>query len=288
MSNLPKVLLPLSAFKFVVDSNVWIDAAISDDRKYKDVCNKAIERAKNEGIIIDTRGTFYDLVNAIHKKLNKNELKVRDADKIFEKYKKIVERTDEPTKFTQYAKIHSKELSKCPDKDDHMFLALAHQQGASYIITNDQKHLVSMGEYMGVKIITPKDFLKETLSAYREPDTALKMAASPGASPADERKSLIAEARRKLSGDGTFPVITDAMEGRMYSGEIIAAGTAYVVQKVDEGRGIIHNLQHLKDFTRVINESDVPFLEIAYDREMNGSVGARDGGCHGQKAGVRR
>ena len=49
-------------------------------------------------------------------------------------------------------------------------------------------------------------------------------------------------------------------------------GSAYAVQKIDEGRGIIHNLQYLKDFTRVLNESNIPYLEITYDRDMNGSV----------------
>jgi hypothetical protein len=46
------------------------------------------------------------------------------------------------------------------------------------------------------------------------------------------------------------------------------------VQKIDEGRGIIHNLSYLKDFSKVINESGVPYLEISYDGEMNGKIGA--------------
>jgi predicted nucleic acid-binding protein len=275
--------------KFVIDSNIWIEAASSRNSGLKNICNQAIDRARNEGVIVGNRLTTQDLANATHKLLSNNEITSAIADKMFRKYKDLIAMTPfKETAYVEYSKTHRLELSKCADKDDYPFLALAHQQGASYIITNDQKHLVSMGEYMGVKIITPKDFLKETLSAYREPDTALKMAVSPGASPADERKSLIAEARRKLSGDGTFPVITDAMEGRMYSGEIIAAGTAYVVQKVDEGRGIIHNLSHLKDFAPSLNSSNTQPVTITYDQGMNGSVGARDGGYHGQKAGVRR
>jgi hypothetical protein len=94
--------------------------------------------------------------------------------------------------------------------------------------------------------------------------------------PAEERKARIAEARRKLAEDGAMPIITDAIEGRAYSGEIVEIGTAYAVQKIDEGRGIIHNLSYLKDFSRVINQSGVPYLEITYDRDMNGSIGAKD------------
>jgi hypothetical protein len=56
----------------------------------------------------------------------------------------------------------------------------------------------------------------------------------------------------------------------------VEIGSAYAVQKVDEGRGIIHNLSYLKDFTRVLNSSNVPYLEITYDREMNGKVGAKE------------
>jgi hypothetical protein len=93
---------------------------------------------------------------------------------------------------------------------------------------------------------------------------------------AEERKAIIAEAKRKLAEDGAVPVITDAIEGRAYAGEIVEIGSAYAVQKIDEGRGIIHNLSYLKDFSRVINQSGVPYLEITYDREMNGSIGAKE------------
>jgi hypothetical protein len=93
---------------------------------------------------------------------------------------------------------------------------------------------------------------------------------------ADERKAIIAEAKRKLAEDGAVPIITDAIEGRAYAGEIVEIGSAYAVQKIDEGRGIIHNLNYLKDFTRVLNSSNIPYLEISYDREMNGKVGAKE------------
>jgi N12 class adenine-specific DNA methylase len=105
---------------------------------------------------------------------------------------------------------------------------------------------------------------------------------------AGERKAIIAEAKRKLAEDGAMPIITDAMEGRAYEGEILEVGSAYAVQKVDEGRGIIHNLSYLKDFSRVINESGVPYLEITYDREMNGSVGAKETAEQGRIATMGR
>jgi hypothetical protein len=105
---------------------------------------------------------------------------------------------------------------------------------------------------------------------------------------AEERKAIIAEAKRKLAEDGAVPVITDAIEGRAYSGEIVEIGSAYAVQKIDEGRGIIHNLSYLKDFSRVINESGIPYLEITYDREMNGSIGAKEIVEHGRAVSMGR
>jgi hypothetical protein len=78
------------------------------------------------------------------------------------------------------------------------------------------------------------------------------------------------------------------MEGRAYEGEILEVGSAYAVQKIDEGRGIIHNLSYLKDFSRVINESGVPYLEITYDREMNGSIGAKESETQGRTASMGR
>ncbi|MDR0652087.1 MAG: DEAD/DEAH box helicase family protein [Synergistaceae bacterium] len=105
---------------------------------------------------------------------------------------------------------------------------------------------------------------------------------------AEERKAIIAEARRKLAEDGAMPIITDAMEGRAYEGEILEIGSSYAVQKIDEGRGIIHNLSYLKDFSRVIGQSGVPYLEITYDREMNGTIGAKEAAGQGRAVAMGR
>jgi hypothetical protein len=104
----------------------------------------------------------------------------------------------------------------------------------------------------------------------------------------EERKAVITGAKRKLAEDGAMPIITDAMEGRAYTGEIVEIGSAYAVQKIDDGRGIIHNLSYLKDFTRVLNESKVPFLEITYDQEMNGTIGNNKSAERGRSVSMRR
>jgi putative PIN family toxin of toxin-antitoxin system len=145
---------------FVIDSNIWIDAVISDDRNFKNICNQAIDYARNEGVIVGNRRTLQDLANATHKKLSKNEMTQSSADKMFEKYKKLVKRVHEKNNLADYAAKYKEGLSKCEDKDDWAFLALAHEQNASRIITND-KHLLDMHDYMGAKIVTPGTFLQE-------------------------------------------------------------------------------------------------------------------------------
>jgi probable toxin-antitoxin system toxin component, PIN family len=44
------------------------------------------------------------------------------------------------------------------DPDDNMFLTCALYSGAEYIVSGD-KHLLGLGSYRGVKILSPKEFL---------------------------------------------------------------------------------------------------------------------------------
>ena len=45
------------------------------------------------------------------------------------------------------------------DPDDNIFLECALEVGANYIVSGD-KHLLDLGEYEGIKILTPKGFLE--------------------------------------------------------------------------------------------------------------------------------
>ncbi|GHV33678.1 hypothetical protein FACS1894187_02610 [Synergistales bacterium] len=88
----------------------------------------------------------------------------------------------------------------------------------------------------------------------------------------DEYKDLIAEAEDKFVEDGEeYPSITDAIEERTYKGEIIARGSLCAIQKTNKDQGIIHDIKNLKDFPCASNNSNIPFLEITYDKEMNGT-----------------
>ena len=83
--------------------------------------------------------------------------------------------------------------------------------------------------------------------------------------PADERKALIAEARCQ----GIF-VITDAMENRSYSGEVIGIGNAYAIQKIDERRGIVHSLKNIDE------PLSIGYINISYDSNLHGSKAAQE------------
>jgi len=51
-------------------------------------------------------------------------------------------------------------VSACRDPDDNKFLEAAVAVGAEYVVTSD-KDLRDLGEYQGVKIRLPVEFLRE-------------------------------------------------------------------------------------------------------------------------------
>jgi putative PIN family toxin of toxin-antitoxin system len=44
--------------------------------------------------------------------------------------------------------------------DDNRILELAIDAKAAYLVTGDKKHLLSLGEYKGIKIVSVREFLK--------------------------------------------------------------------------------------------------------------------------------
>lgn len=107
--------------------------------------------------------------------------------------------------------------------------------------------------------------LQETTPPVLEDSKPVAADIIPFPNPADERKALIAEAKRQ----GIF-VITDAMENRDYSGEVVGMGTSYAIQKIDERRGIIHSLKNIGE------PLNVGYAEIAYDSDLRGSKVAQE------------
>lgn len=164
--------LPL--LKFVIDSNVWIDAySDKTNKKRADYVKDAINQASSNGIIICNEATKKDLKHALYKKVNNDEIKREVANIIWNKFEQRTLLVENKTPFEEYKEKHLDELSKCRDKDDRLFLALADEHEASYIITNDD-HLLSMKEYKNVKIVTPGTFKYVTLPLHRQPDKRVR------------------------------------------------------------------------------------------------------------------
>jgi len=81
----------------------------------------------------------------------------------------------------------------------------------------------------------------------------------------EDRKAVIASAKQQ-----GLVILTDAMEGRSYSGEIVEMGAAYAIQKVDAARGIIHNLKNIDA------ELGLGYVEIAYGQDFQASVSTQE------------
>ncbi len=90
----------------------------------------------------------------------------------------------------------------------------------------------------------------------------------PSINPIEDRETVIGEAKRQ-----GLTIITDAMAGRTYSGEIVVTGTAYVMQKIDEGRGILHRR---KDFDAGMSIGLGENMEFSYDPDFRASVASRE------------
>jgi uncharacterized protein len=46
------------------------------------------------------------------------------------------------------------------DPKDNMIVATAVKAGADYLVTGDRRHLLALGEYEGIKIVSPRRFLE--------------------------------------------------------------------------------------------------------------------------------
>ena len=58
-------------------------------------------------------------------------------------------------------------LSVSPDPDDNKLFACALEAQADYIVSMDEKHVLSVGEYQGIQTIHPSDFVAGVLHQTR-------------------------------------------------------------------------------------------------------------------------
>lgn len=55
--------------------------------------------------------------------------------------------------------VPTQQLSVSPDESDNRYLECAMAGGAEYIVTGDKKHLLPIGTYQGIRLVSPATFL---------------------------------------------------------------------------------------------------------------------------------
>jgi uncharacterized protein len=131
---------------FVFDTNALISAHLIEGS----VSDQAFKRGLQLGEIAISEPTMLEFVDVVYRKK-------------FDKYFK-----DEQARLKLIEKIEAyavsfsplEKITDCIDSDDNMILELAVASKASYIITGDKKHLISLHPFRGIPILTPADFLK--------------------------------------------------------------------------------------------------------------------------------
>ena len=138
----------MSKLRFVIDTNVFISAAISPHGKPNQVVFEAIRR----GILLASMETFEELTTRLQrpKFLKYITLEKRDAFIQFIRDK------------SQFIAITEK-ITACTDPDDDMFLEVAMNGQADYIITGNIKDFPP-SPFRGLPILRPAEFLEIELS----------------------------------------------------------------------------------------------------------------------------
>ena len=136
--------------RIVLDTNVTISAIVNPDgspgKILEQVFGQEVSLCLSPPMIAEIRRVLHypKIVNLIKQKGRTVELEEEHIDKIVEIARVTTGQvTIKPT---------------APDPDDDMFLECAIEANADYIISGD-KHLKDLGNFQGVPILTPRDFL---------------------------------------------------------------------------------------------------------------------------------
>jgi putative PIN family toxin of toxin-antitoxin system len=125
----------------VVDTNIFISATFWEGQPYA-----VVKKALNQEIVVFIS---QDIINEIKRVL------VRDFSLSTKEINKII---DSFILFTHLVKPKEKINVVIEDPSDNRIIECAITCNAKHIITQD-KHLLKLKEFKGIKIITPKDFL---------------------------------------------------------------------------------------------------------------------------------
>jgi putative PIN family toxin of toxin-antitoxin system len=130
--------------RVVLDTNVLVSALL-----FKGSLTKLVDLWRKEAIIpVISRETFEELMAVLH--YSKFQLSADEIRALLD---------DEILPFFEVVEIRDKVIGVCRDPYDDMFLSVAVNAGASWIVTG-AKDLLELGSYGEARIVTPKEFFR--------------------------------------------------------------------------------------------------------------------------------
>jgi len=136
--------------KITIDTNVLISGSL-----WTGASDKILEKIENKEIDLILSN---DIIGEFSEVLNYEEIKNKIIDKGLE-IKRTVEKI---ISFSTIIEPSEKLDVITEDPDDNIILECAVEGNVDFIISQD-KHLLNLKEFRGIKIITPSDFLKQNI-----------------------------------------------------------------------------------------------------------------------------
>lgn len=116
-----------------------------------------------------------ETISRIFELWEKRDLDVLVNDEILVEVKQVMERlvgggVIEKEEYRVFMQVLEKESEYVPsvsvvkaseDKKDNRFLACAKDGKADYVVSGDEKHLLSLGKFEGILIVSPKEFVEK-------------------------------------------------------------------------------------------------------------------------------
>lgn len=139
-----------SVVRVVVDTNVLVSGTIVRYGASSRIVDTALVR---EITLITSQTLLDEYLDAVHRR------------HIAKRYRNIAPRVQNVADFLRRRAVHVKGRVIEPvlsDPDDDFILACAVEGKANYIVSGDD-HLLKLGRYRGIKILTPRDFVVDVL-----------------------------------------------------------------------------------------------------------------------------
>ena len=130
--------------KVVFDTNIYISAIVFGGAPL--LCLEAARSREVELYV--SKGILLELTNKLESKFLHSRT---DTEKVL-------------TRLSKFAKIITPKEKLTIIKDDpsdNMILEAAVEAKTDFIVSGDKKHILSLKEFRGIKIISPADFLKQ-------------------------------------------------------------------------------------------------------------------------------